>query len=77
MSRAVDKWTLGHFLLGFYLGFAMKSLVYVFIFLVAWELYEVFFRPDVKESLLNRIIDVIVGMFGALLSQLVFQGVLA
>jgi hypothetical protein len=77
MSRAVDKWTLGHFLLGFFLGFAMKSLVYVLVFLVGWELYEVFFRPDVKETLSNRIVDLIVGMLGALLSQLVFQGVLA
>ena len=77
MSKAVDRWTLGHFLLGLFLGFAMKSLVFVLTFLVAWELYEVFFRPDVKESLANRLVDLIVGMLGALLSQLVFQGVLA
>jgi hypothetical protein len=77
MSKAVDRWTLGHFLLGLYLGFTMKSLVYVLIFLVAWEFYEVFFRPDVKEALSNRIVDLIVGMLGALLSRLVFQGVLA
>jgi hypothetical protein len=77
MNKAIDKWTLGHFLLGLYLGFAMKSLVYVFVFLVAWEFYEAFFRPDVKESLSNRIVDLIVGMLGALLSQLVFLGVLA
>jgi len=77
MRKAVDRWTLGHFLLGLYLGFAMKSLIYVFTFLVAWEFYEVFFRPDVKESLANRLVDLIVGMLGASLSQLVFQGVLA
>ena len=77
MSKAVDRWTLGHFCLGLFLGFAMKSLVYVLIFLVAWEFYEVFFRPDVKESLANRLVDLIVGMLGASLSQLVFQGVLA
>ena len=76
MSKAVDRWTLGHFLLGLYLGFAMKSLVYVLLFLVAWELYELLFRPDVKETLSNRIVDLIVGMLGASLSQLVFQGVL-
>jgi hypothetical protein len=55
----------------------MKSLVYVLAFLVGWELYEIFFRPDVKESLLNRIIDFIVGMSGALISQLVFLTFLA
>jgi hypothetical protein len=77
MSKAVDRWTLGHFLLGFFLGFTMKSLVYVLVFLVAWELYELLFRPDVKESLANRLVDLIVGMLGALLSQWVFQGVLA
>jgi hypothetical protein len=76
VSRAVDRWTLGHFLLGLYLGFTMKSLVYALAFLVAWELYELLFRPDVKETLSNRIVDLIVGMLGALLSQLVFQGVL-
>jgi len=72
MSKAVDRWTLGHFLLGLYLGFSMKSLVYVLLFLVAWELYELLFRPDVKETLSNRIVDLIVGMLGASLSQLVF-----
>jgi len=77
MSKAVDCWTLGHFLLGLFLGFSMKSLVYVLIFLVAWEFYEVFLRPDVKETLSNRIVDLIVGILGASLSQLVFQGVLA
>ena len=77
MSKAVDRWTLGHFLLGLYLGFSMKSLVYVLAFLVAWEFYEVFFRPDVKESLVNRIIDLVVGLVGALFSQLVFQAFLA
>lgn len=70
MSKAVDRWTLGHFLLGLYLGFTMKSLVYVLIFLVAWELYEVFFRPDVKEPLVNRIIDVVVGILGGVLGSL-------
>jgi Co/Zn/Cd efflux system component len=77
MSKAVDRWTLGHFCLGLFLGFTMKSLVFVLAFLVAWELYELLFRPDVKEALSNRIVDLIVGMLGALLSQLVFQGVLA
>jgi hypothetical protein len=77
VSKAVDRWTIGHFLLGFFLGFAMKSLVYVLVFLVGWEFYELLFRPDVKETLSNRIVDLIVGMLGALLSQWVFQGVLA
>jgi hypothetical protein len=43
----------------------MKHFFYVLIFLVSWELYEVFFRPDVKESPCNRIIDVLVGLLGA------------
>jgi len=67
LLKCVDRWTLGHFVLGLFLGFAMKHFFYVLIFLVAWELYEVFFRPDVEESPCNRIIDVLVGLLGAFL----------
>jgi hypothetical protein len=47
----------------------MKHFFYVLIFLVAWELYEVFFRPDVKESLCNRVVDVLVGLLGAFITS--------
>ena len=68
MRNCVDKWTLGHFILGLFLGFTMKHLFYALIFLVAWELYELLFRPDVKESLCNRVVDLLVGALGAFLA---------
>jgi hypothetical protein len=47
----------------------MKHFFYVLIFLVAWELYELLFRPDVKESVCNRVVDLLVGLLGAFLSS--------
>jgi hypothetical protein len=69
MAGAVDRWTLGHFILGMFLGWTMKNPFYALIFLAGWEWYEVFFRPDVHESLPNRLIDVLVGFLGVLLAS--------
>jgi hypothetical protein len=84
----IDRWTIGHFILGLFLGMTMKTLLFALIFLVGWEVYEILFRPDVKESLANRVVDVLVGTLGAFLGSIpivyslevslkVFQGVLA
>jgi cation transport ATPase len=66
---ALDKWSIGHFLLGLYLGLSMRSLFWVLLFLIFWEFYEVFFRPDVKEDRLNMLCDVAVGFIGAVVGR--------
>jgi len=69
--KAVDRWTLGHFLLGLYLGMSGMRLCFAVAFLLAWELYEVLFRTDVEEPTANRVVDVVVGVLGAALGGLV------
>jgi hypothetical protein len=69
---ALDRWSIGHFMLGLYLGFSMRSLLWVALFLIFWEFYEVLLRPDVKEDKLNMLCDILIGLLGSIIGQLLF-----
>ena len=71
-NKAVDVWTIGHFLLGLFLGATMRSLTFAISFLIIWEIYEWKFRKDVKEKMINRVIDVVVGLIGALIGSAIY-----
>ena len=66
IKTAFDKWSAGHFMLGVFLGFSMRSHVFAIAFIVAWECYEKLFRKDVKESTSNVIADISLGIIGVL-----------
>ncbi len=75
----MDLWTLPHFLGGvliarillsfgisFWLAFSITFLVKV-----AWENYEVI--RNIKESIENKVMDVVTGMFGFLIMYYVYK----
>jgi len=56
-------------LLGAFLGYSMTNLGFAFAFLAFWELYELLFRKDVRESRANIITDLAVGIVGAIIGH--------
>lgn len=72
-GKYVDFWSLNHFLAGFLLGqvfvfFKINfwfSLIFSLSLMVIWEIYE--YRNDVKESIQNRVMDIVIGLISFLL----------
>ncbi len=79
-GRYFDLWMLVHFVAGLAGGFSnimfaldrFWVLVLAFTLMLAWELGE--FLTGVRESLSNRVVDIVVGMVGVWLALLVSQG---
>lgn len=75
-KRAFDMWSLNHFLLGAVLaGILMNTkldyingFILAILIMVGWEFWEIFRK--MKESLLNRIFDVLLGISGFYFMQL-------
>jgi len=69
-GKALDEWTVGHFALGVYLGFFMRTIWAGAVFLIYWELHELLFYKEVKESVANRFVDLVVGIIGLIVGSL-------
>lgn len=71
-GRYLDLWNLPHFIIGVLLGFILisynvsfaNSLLIVFFIKLAWEIYE--HLHVVKETIPNKILDVLTGVLGFL-----------
>jgi hypothetical protein len=61
LKGAFDIWSLGHVLLGFVLGLFMNSIVVALLFIVFWEVNELFWV--VEENRANSIMDIALGSF--------------
>lgn len=68
----VDGWTLVHFASGFGLGFLGLDFGTTLSILILWEIIEPHIWPGWNESPENQVVDVIAGMLGWALAQLVF-----
>jgi hypothetical protein len=72
-GKFVDLWSIGHFILGMLLAYAIPFLEIRFswafftalLIMFLWELFEVFAK--IKETMTNRIIDILLGLLGFLL----------
>ena len=59
LKGAFDIWSLGHVLLGLVLGLFMNSIVVALLFIVFWEVNELFWIAE--ESRANSIMDITLG----------------
>jgi hypothetical protein len=73
----IDRWTIPHTLTGFVLGMALSMLGFskkssffiTLVLLVSWEIFE--FQVGIPELLINRILDVALGIIGYIGARLI------
>lgn len=69
----IDFWSFTHFLCGFILAKAtiltqttlFNDILIILALLTAWEIFEI--KKGIKETAINRVVDIIIGLFGFLL----------
>jgi ABC-type nickel/cobalt efflux system permease component RcnA len=59
LKKAFDRWSIGHAILGFTLGLFMNSITIALLFLVAWEVNELYW--EINEERANSIMDILIG----------------
>lgn len=80
-GRFFDRWMYVHLLCGLSCGFANallrwpvgRAIAVTTVLLVAWEVGEVWF--EVHEAWENRVIDVLIGLAGAVIALAILPGV--